>query len=205
MKNDIKERIIKTLQEVHRDGIEDIINYLITSDFFTAPASTRYHLCREGGLAEHSLHVYECLLEKKRLEGGIWKEQLKDISEESIAVAALLHDLCKTYFYTVDYRNQKVYSENGTKTDAKGRYEWESVPYYTVDDKMPLGHGEKSVMLIEKYMKLTPDEMYAIRWHMGSFEPKENWNMLSSAFTKHPLALALYMSDLEATYVIETE
>ena len=116
-----------------------------------------------------------------------------------------MHDLCKTYFYTVDYRNQKVYSENGTKTDAKGNYEWESVPYYTVDDKMPLGHGEKSVMLIEKYLKLTPDEMYAIRWHMGFSEAKENWNMLSAAMKKHPLALALYMSDLEATYVIEKE
>lgn len=109
-------------------------------------------------------------------------------------ISALLHDLCKTYFYVVDYRNKK--NDAGV---------WEKVPYYTVDDKIPYGHGEKSVMMIEEYIKLTPTERYAIRWHMGWSEPKESYNALGTAMGKYPLVLALHEADQEATYLLEKE
>lgn len=91
------------------------------------------------------------------------------------------------------------------KSDSNGRYDWETVPGYTVDDKIPYGHGEKSVMMIEEFMKLKPVERYAIRWHMGYTEPKENWNTVSLAIKKYPLVLAIHEADLESTYLIEEE
>ena len=125
----------------------------------------------------------------------MWAGVYKDIPEESLIICALLHDLCKTYFYTVEYRNKKN-DETGV---------WEKVPFYTIDDKVPYGHGEKSVMMIEEYIKLTPVEKYSIRWHMGWSEPKENYNALGKAMGKYPLVLALHESDQEATYLLEEE
>ena len=112
-----------------------------------------------------------------------------DVSEDTIIISALLHDICKVNFYKVDYRNAK---------NEKG--EWEKVPYYTVDDTIPYGHGDKSVMMISEYIKLTAEEKYAIRWHMGFTEPKEVYNTLGVAFKKYPIALLLHEADLEATY-----
>ena len=109
--------------------------------------------------------------------------------EDTLIIVALLHDICKTNFYKVDYRNAK---------NARG--EWEKVPYYTIDDTIPYGHGEKSVMMLTEYIKLTPEEKYAIRWHMGFSEPKEVYNTLGAAFKRYPLALLLNEADLESTY-----
>ena len=111
------------------------------------------------------------------------------VGDDTLIIIALLHDICKVNFYKVDYRNAK--NERG---------EWEKVPYYTVDDTIPYGHGEKSVMMITEYMKLTVEEKYCIRWHMGFTEPKEAYNTLGQAFKKFPLALILHEADLEATY-----
>ena len=102
-------------------------------------------------------------------------------------------------------KNKKEYSDKGTKSDSNGRFDWVTVPSYTVDDKIPYGHGEKSVMMVEEYIKLKPMERYAIRWHMGFSEPKENWNTLGTAMRKYPLILALHMADLESTYLLEKE
>ena len=199
-----KTRFETLLQNIERDGMENLISFIRKSDFYTAPASTRYHLCCEGGLLQHSLNVYD-LLQQKQLKDGVWKEVLKDVSPDSIVLVSLLHDLCKTYFYEVDYKNQKVYDENGSKKDEKGRFDWQIVPYYKINDKIPLGHGEKSVMMIEEFIRLKPVERYANRWHMGFTEEKSAYNPLSAAINLHKLVLALHESDLEATYLLEGE
>lgn len=191
------------LRMTEREGIEDLISFLRKSDFYTAPASTRFHSCHEGGLLEHTLNVCECALNK--LDNPVWSESLKNVTTKNVLISALLHDVCKTYFYGTELKNKKIYSDTGKKIDSNGRYDWETVPCYTVDDKIPYGHGEKSVMMVETYIKLEPVERYAIRWHMGFTEPKENWNCFSSAIKLHPFVLALHMSDLEATYLLEKE
>ncbi len=118
------------LDRVQREGIGRLAEYLESSDFYTAPASTRFHGAYEGGLLAHSLNVYENLY-KKQAYDEVWKEQLKDIPDESLIICGLLHDICKTHYYTIEMRNKKV----------DGR--WEQVPFYAVDDKVPYGHGEK--------------------------------------------------------------
>lgn len=184
----MKEEFLTLLRNVHREGIEDLISFIEKTDFFVAPASTRFHGDHEGGLVEHSLKVYEIL--KYKVENCIEKIE---IEEESIILIALLHDLCKANFYKVDYRNAK---------NALGV--WEKVPYYTVDDTIPYGHGEKSVMMITEYMKLTSEEKYAIRWHMGFTEPKEQYTTIGLAYQKYPIALLVHEADLEATYFYDT-
>lgn len=184
----MEEEFLGLLQSVDREGMDDLINFIKKTDFFKAPASTRFHGSREGGLLEHSLKVYEIL--KHKVENCIEKF---DVPEESIILIALLHDICKANFYKVDFRNRK--NELGV---------WEKVPYYTIEDTIPYGHGEKSVMMITEYIKLTPEEKYAIRWHMGFTEPKEQYNTISAAYTKYPLALLVHEADLEATYFYDT-
>ena len=184
----MKEQFLELLKTVNREGINDLINFLEKSDFFKAPASTRFHGDHEGGLVEHSLKVYEIL--KHKVETNIEKI---DIPEESIIIIGLLHDICKTNFYKIDYRNAK---------NALGV--WEKVPYYTIEDTIPYGHGEKSVMMITEYIKLTPEEKYSIRWHMGYTEPKELYNAIGASYTKYPIALLTHEADLEATYFYDT-
>ena len=180
----MKEQFLKLLKTVNREGINELIEFLEKSDFFKAPASTRFHGDYEGGLVEHSMKVYEIL--KHKVETNIEKIE---IPEESIILIGLLHDICKTNYYKTDYRNAK---------NSFG--EWEKVPFYTVEDCIPYGHGEKSVMMLSEYIKLTPEELYTIRWHMGFTEPKELYSTISVAYKKYPLALLLHEADLEATY-----
>ncbi|MBE5806393.1 MAG: HD domain-containing protein [Clostridiales bacterium] len=180
----MKEEFIQLLRSTKRDGIEDLISFIEKTDFFTAPASTRFHGDYEGGLLEHSLKVYEIL--KHKAENNIMKMEFQP---DTLIIIGLLHDICKTNFYKVDYRNAK--NERG---------EWEKVPYYTVDDTIPYGHGEKSVMMLTEYIKLTSEEKYCIRWHMGFSEPKELYNTLGAAYKRYPLALLLNEADLESTY-----
>ena len=178
---------------IHRDGAEQLLDYLTKScDFFTAPASTKYHYAFEGGLLRHSLNVYKCLkdyLSRERVKSvyGL------DYSEESIAIAALLHDVCKTNFYTVGSRNVK---------DANGK--WQTVPTYEINDRLPYGHGEKSVYIVSGYMKLTREEAFAIRYHMGfSAGGDEEKRNVGKAFEMFPLAAALSFADMEATFFLE--
>ena len=178
----MKQKYIELLKNTGREGIDDLISFLEKTDFFEAPASTKYHGAYKGGLLEHSMKVYEILKEKV-------KNAELDVNEDTIIISSLLHDICKLNFYKVDYRNVK---------NPKG--EWEKVPYYTIDDTIPYGHGEKSVMMITEYIKLTSEEKYAIRWHMGFTEPKELYGTIGQAYKKYPLALLLFEADLEATY-----
>lgn len=194
------EELIKSTK---REGITNLLDFIRNSDFYTAPASTRFHSCHTGGLLEHSLNVYRCL--KQMRDQPVWKDAFSDVPEDSIIFTALLHDICKTYFYVVEMKNKKVYSENGKKADSNGRFDWESVPGYTVEDKFPYGHGEKSVMMIEQFIRLKPIERYMIRWHMGFTEPKESYNAFSAAVRKYPAILAIHIADLEATYLLEEE
>lgn len=203
MENELIERFETTLLSTGREGVDRLVDFIRKSDFYTAPASTRYHNCHEGGLLEHSLNVYDCLT--KKVDNPTWHQYLITVDPESRKIVPLLHDLCKSYMYITEYKNKKVYSESGKKSDEVGRFDWVSVPGYTTDDRIPYGHGEKSVMMIEEYMKLLPVERYAIRWHMGFTEPKENYNALSTAMRKYPLILAMHEADLEATYMLEKE
>lgn len=202
------------LSRVHREGMDRLLDYIRKSDFYAAPASTKCHSSFEGGLLYHSLQVYDCL-EKKTSgsEYNVWRAQLDTdkVDAESIIIVGLLHDICKTYFYGSELRNQKTYDldkvatadRRQVKHDNNGDFIWETVPVYTVEDKVPYGHGEKSVMMIEEYIKLKPVERYAIRWHMGFTEPKESWNTLKEAIKKYPLVLAVIEADLEATFLTE--
>ena len=171
----MKQECINLLKGINREGMDKLIEFLENSDFFTAPASTRYHGAWEGGLLAHSMKVYEIL-------------KTKTEDSDSVKIVALLHDICKVNYYKTDFRNVK---NNGV---------WEQVPYYTVEDTIPYGHGEKSVMMISEFIKLTPEEKYAIRWHMGFTEPKELYGTLGQAYKKYPLALLIFEADLEATY-----
>lgn len=177
---------------IKREGADKLLEYLLSpkSDFFTAPASTRFHGSYEGGLLEHSLNVYHCLKDYAA------RDRVKNVyglnaSEETLALTALLHDICKVNFYSVDYRNSK---------NAQGV--WEKVPYYTIDDKLPYGHGEKSVYIISGYMRLTREEAFAIRYHMG-FSGNDDVNSVGKSFEMFPLAFALSVADMEATYYLE--
>lgn len=194
--------MIKQFEELllstNREGVEALLEFIRKSDFYTAPASTRFHSCHEGGLLEHSLNVYKCLKEKEN--NRIWAETFKDIPGESLIICALLHDLCKTYFYVPAKKSRKT-----GRTLPNGKPEWEDYIGYEIDDKMPLGHGEKSVMIASKYIELTNDELYAIRFHMGWSEPKEVYNAVGKAMAKHKLVLALHEADQEATYLLEEE
>lgn len=184
----MKEKFLDIFRRnVQRRGSDKFIEWLEGTDFFTAPASSRFHAAYEGGLVEHSINVYEVLISK---HFDMEKDDL-----ESFTIVSLLHDICKAGFYTVEYRNKK--NDNG---------EWEKVPYYTIDDKFPYGHGEKSVFLIERFMKLKYEEAVAIRWHMGGFDDAVRGGSfaVSSAYEKYPLAVKLHISDLEATYLHES-
>ena len=190
---DAKEEFLEIYRsKITRKGSQQLLDYLLSdaSDFFTAPSSTRYHGSYAGGLVTHSVNVYHCLMDylsrprTKELYG-------MDYSEESVALTALLHDICKLNYYKTDYRNAK--NEQGV---------WEKVPYYTIEDTLPYGHGEKSVYIISSYMRLSREEAFAIRYHMG-FSAEGNKNDIGRAFEMFPLALALHVADMEATYYLE--
>ena len=188
-----REEFIKIYQEnIHREGADKLLEYLDSpnSDFFTAPASTRYHGSREGGLCEHSINVYKCL-KNYLARPEVMAEYGLCYDEETIAIAALLHDICKVNCYKVSQRNVK---------GPDGR--WQSVPYYEFDDQLPYGHGEKSVYIASGYMRLTREEAFAIRYHMG-FSTEMDARNVGNAFAAYPLAIALYISDMEATYFVD--
>jgi len=201
--NEYKTRFLELVGSINREGIKELVAFLEKSDFFIAPASTRFHCSIPGGLLVHSLNVYDMF--EKKCESEPFKDVLSGLSEDSRKIVSLFHDLCKAYMYEIDFKNKKIYSDTGSKKDEKGRFDWQAVEYYTVNDRIPYGHGEKSVMMIEEFIKLQPIERYAIRWHMGFTEPKEQWNTLSTAIEKYPVILALHESDLEATYLLEKD
>ena len=183
-----KEEFISIYQKnIKRAGADKLLAWLETTDFFTCPASTKFHSNFEGGLVGHSVKVYQ------RLKKLVAAEQMK-VSEETIAVTALLHDICKANTYKVDFRN--------VKRDDK----WVKEPFYTVDDQLPYGHGEKSVYIISGFMKLTREEAMAINWHMGPYDTRVMGGSfaLSEAFKRFPFSLLTFMADIGSSYLDET-
>lgn len=197
----MKDRFIEIYREnITRRGADRLLAWLGTTDFFTAPASTRFHGAHEGGLVEHSVHVYDRLMKLYIAEKtdptcpGQYFPMAEEL--ETIAICGLLHDICKANFYTVEMRNRK--NEQG---------QWEKYPFYVVNDQLPYGHGEKSVYIISGFMKLTREEAMAIRWHMGGFDDsvKGGSYAISGAFERNPLALLTHLADMQATYLDEAE
>ena len=188
-----REEFIETYRQyIHRDGSEELLDYLMNkSDFFSAPASARFHGSYVGGLCDHSMNVFHCLcdyLSRPRVKEvyGL------DYDMESIAIVALLHDLCKVGCYKAGTRN--------VKNEVTGQ--WEKVPTFFYEDKLPYGHGEKSVYIISGFMRLTREEAMAIRWHMG-FSGTEDERTVGQALQQYPLAFALATADMEASYFLE--
>lgn len=180
-------------EQIHRDGADALLDYLQNkSDFFTAPASTKFHGSYAGGLCDHSLNVYHCLLdylERPRVQELYGLEY----SPESVAIVALLHDLCKIGCYKPGSRNVK---------GADGK--WQAVRTFYYEDTLPYGHGEKSVYIISGFLRLTREEAMAIRWHMG-FSGGEDSRLVGQALEQYPLAFALSVADMEATYLLEKD
>ena len=182
-----REDFIRILSDnVTRPGTQPLLDWLENTDFYTAPASTRFHGACESGLVMHSLNVYEVM--KNRFF-------TPEDSAESFALVSLLHDLCKANYYKAGFRN--------VKDEETGR--WDKVPTYNVQDAFPFGHGEKSVYLIERFIRLKPAEAIAVRWHMGGFDDAVRGGSfaISEAFDTYPLAVKLHLADLEATYLLE--
>ena len=174
-------------QHVTRPGSEKLLDWLDNkTDFFSAPASTRFHGACDGGLCMHSLNVYHALHDSFFTEGE---------SEESYAICALLHDLCKANYYKLGTRN--------VKNETTGQ--WEKVPSYSVEDLFPYGHGEKSVFLIERFMKLKVEEAVAIRWHMGAWDDAVRGGSrgLNEAMKLHRIVYELHAADMRATHIVE--
>ncbi len=171
---------------VTRPGAQALLDWLETTDFYTAPASTRFHGACENGLVMHSLNVYHVLHDKYFTP---------EDNLESFTIVSLLHDLCKANYYKAGFRN--------VKNEATGQ--WEKVPTYNVQDAFPFGHGEKSVYLVERFIRLKPTEAIAIRWHMGGFDDAVRGGSyaISNAYDEYPLAVKLHLADLEATYLVE--
>ncbi len=178
-------------QYIHREGADKFLDYLVNkSDFFTAPASTRFHGSYAGGLAQHSINVYECL------KAYLARERVQELygmaySDETIALVSLLHDVCKIGCYKSGTRNVK--DEHGV---------WQKVPVFNFEDPLPYGHGEKSVYILSGFMRLSREEAFAIRFHMG-FSGQEDKGSVGKAFALFPLAFALSVADMEATYFLE--
>lgn len=190
----MKNFYIQLLKSVDRPGIDALIDYLQNSDFFEAPASTIYHGSYAGGLLEHSLNVYNMLQwYVANLQDSDF--ELPKISEESIIVVALLHDLCKVNCYHESTRN--------VKNEQTGK--WEKVPCYKREPLLPMGHGGKSVFIIQQFIKLTPEEAQAIYWHMGAYDtsPYNTLNELGKSYEMNLLAFLLNQADMMATYIAE--
>lgn len=187
-----KERFIEIYNNnIKRQGAEELLDWLNKSDFFTAPASTRYHSCYEGGLCYHSILVYERLIAGLEYE---FKDKWQDyISAETAAICGLLHDVCKVDFYKIEYKNTKVDGE------------WVKLPYYKVEEALPYGHGEKSVYIINSFMRLTREEALAINWHMGGFDARVLGGSyaMNEAYDKHYFSAMMHIADIQATFLNE--
>lgn len=186
MDNTNKERFIALCKTINRNGIDELLKWLEDSDFYTCPASSRYHGAYKGGLLEHSLNVYD---EFNRLL-KVYPEV--NAPKESIAIAALFHDLCKVNMYVTEKRNRK--NEFG---------QWESYDAYKIDEKFRFGgHGSKSVFIVQHFIDLTLEEAVAINCHMSSWEEGAA-KTVGASFEQYPFAWLLHVADESATYIKE--
>lgn len=180
----LKERFLELSRSVEQEGMRELEEYVLNSDFFEAPASTKYHDCDKFGLVRHSLKVYEIL---KILCANFYVS----CPQETIIKVALYHDLCKANFYKIEMK----YVKTGTQ--------WSQKAQYVIDDNFPFGHGEKSAFLINKFVKLTAEEACAVRWHMGAFDEgvKGGSASFNNAINKYKLVTLLNAADMIAANV----
>jgi len=196
-----KQQFISLLQKVNRPGIDSLITWLDEkSDFFSAPSSSKYHGASEGGLCQHSLNVYYALkhLIEVSKQIALPEKQINDISEETLIIVSLMHDLCKANFY---HQKVKYYKDDAINN-------WVKYIGYECVDRFPVGHGEKSVMMLQNFIKMSQTEIIAIRWHMGL----SDIGTYISPYTKYafmqvnnecPLAILLQEADYYASYMME--
>ena len=187
-----------------REGDVALYEWILNSTFFEEPASTMYHENYKGGLCEHTLKVYDMLTDICYQNTHL----RYPFKHKELATVALLHDICKVGVYKERYRNVKSYERSDinaaqkwqVKNDEQGDFVWVSRKEYYFDDDFPLGHGEKSMFIASKFLKLTDDEAMAIRFHMGAWDDGDK-RPLSKAFEICPLAVMLHMADTYATYL----
>jgi len=184
---DKKQRFIDICKSnIKRDGLDELLAWLEKSDFYYAPASTKYHGNYEGGLLEHSLNVYDNLMKVV----DTFPIHNTTFEKETLTVISLFHDLCKVNFYKKGSRNVK--GEDG---------KWFAKEVYEISEKVPLGHGEKSCILIQQFMKLSVEELLSIRWHMGGFDSASRGGdySMSGAQDYTKLVTLLQVADMLAT------
>lgn len=195
----MKEEFETILRATNRKGIDGVLAYLEKAGFFAAPASVNRHLSHDGGLLEHSLSVYRTAIGLRRQVLELRPELEARLPENSVAIAALLHDVCKANIY------RKI-----TKYRKDENNRWEQYDGYDVEySRFPFGHGEKSVvMLLRLGLELTNDELLAIRWHMGAwdlpFQSYEAKNNISAA-SDVPLVAVVQAADALSAHLLEME
>lgn len=192
----MREKFIEIFQQyIKREGAQDLLSWLDNTDFFEAPASTRFHGAYEGGLCEHSIHVFEELVRLLRAYPEI------KVSGETAAIVSLLHDLCKIDSYKPELKSRKT-----GRLQRNGKPEWENYMGFSFEEGFCFGgHGSKSVYLAMRYMKLTDEEAVAINCHMGPWDRSPNDYSIGDAFEHWPLAWLLHVADESATYIREVD
>lgn len=186
-------------EEIQRPGADDLLEWLESTDFFTAPAGTKHHGAYYGGLMIHSMNVWKRLREIAcRDVLGDDPGELDRQTRETVAILGLLHDVCKVGAYHIETKRRKNPDTN----------QWEDYQTYTFRDPFPLGHGEKSLYLISRFIKLTEAEALAIRWHMGAFDDAAHGNgktALNAAMNVTPWVWRLHEADMCAAHIDERE
>lgn len=228
-----KEEFINILKSAleHREGanIDGLFSKLESSDFYTAPASTKYHGSYKGGLVDHSLNVYYNMMsiaKNKHLlaihekaiildENGNPTEDYEDkivegeIEADSIAIVALLHDFSKMNYYKIDYHNKKVYCESGSKHDENGRFDWVSVPVYVTipqEERFLYGsHEETAEFMVRQFVPLTYQESTAILHHHFalSFDSIKDVGVVGNIYNRYSIATLLHVADTLSAYIDE--
>lgn len=210
----LKDEYITLLKSVDRSGIDDLIAYLESTDFFKAPARCEHSCNFPGGLLLHSINTYRAL--KEKLTPGtntVWTGVALDenITNDTLIIVSLLHDLGKIGMFEKTQKNTRCYDEEAIKAadrfsvkeDSVGKYIWKVENGYRYINESPFGGaGETAVIIAQRYLRLTNTEIKALRWHAG-YGPEAYTSRVSDAFASTPLALALYTADMEATFIVD--
>lgn len=199
-----RDRFIDLVSSIEREGFNKdlLLFHLDNSDFYTAPASTKFHCSYKGGLLQHTLNVYDnlCLLVKSLN---------LNIEEDSIKIVSLFHDIAKMNYYESYYKNQKVYSETGSKRDEGGRFDWQQIKDYKVRDVkerfLYYNHEGTSEFLIRQYCPLKIEESIAILHHHGSISDDCAKDNITAVYNRYPLAALLHLADMLSCYITESD
>ena len=200
-----KKEFIDLIKSIKRESadIDGLVDYLENkTDFFVAPASTRYHGSFRGGLCEHSLAVYKILLSQANIYTTITGQTFDD---DTLKIVALLHDISKVNTYEVSYSNKKVYSPEGSKWDEAGNYDWKSVKgYKTIDAENRftfVNHEISSEFIIRQFIPLKIEESVAVICHHGGIDKTSlPPDAITQNYASYPISMYLHISDLIAAY-----